>query len=195
MTILPNIFKIKQKLEPSAGKVLIAEPLLLDGIFGRSVVLLVEHNEEGSMGYVLNKNSGFTIQQLLPKFKNFYTPVFLGGPVATNTLHFIYRSKEPLLNSKQVAPDIFWGGDIDELNSLLKKGQINEKDIRFFIGYSGWGKNQLKSELSKHYWVVSEAETEQIFEEDPKALWKRSVVLLDKKYHFWLNVPANPSLN
>ncbi|MCX7862742.1 MAG: YqgE/AlgH family protein [Bacteroidales bacterium] len=195
MTILPNIFKITQKIDPSAGRLLIAEPLLLDGIFARSVVLLTEHNDEGSLGYILNKNSGFTIQQLLPKFKNFYTPVFLGGPVATNTLHFIYRSKQALLNSKQIHDEIFWGGDIDELLKLMKNDIIKEKDIRFFIGYSGWGKNQLNEELSKHFWVVSKTDSEQVFEEDPKWLWKRSVILLDKKYHFWLNVPANPSLN
>jgi putative transcriptional regulator len=195
MALLPNIFTIKQKEKPSHGKVLIAEPLLLEGIFGRSVVFLVEHNDEGSIGYVLNKNSGFTIQQLLPDFKNFSTPVFIGGPVATNTLHFIYKNHESLSNSKKVSEDIFWGGDIKDILNCLKKGIILEKNIRFFIGYSGWGKNQLNEELKKHYWVVSTISSEQIFEEDPKILWKRSIVLLDKKFHFWLNIPSNPSLN
>ncbi len=195
MKPLPNIFKIKQKEEPSHGKILIAEPLLLDGIFGRSVVFLVEHGCEGSIGYVLNKNSGFTIQQLLPDFKNYYTPVFIGGPVATNTLHFIYKSHEQLTNSKKVSDNLFWGGDIKEILNCIKKGIIKEQNIKFFIGYSGWGKNQLSIELKKHYWVVSSICSEEIFVEDPKMLWKRSIVLLDKKFHFWLNIPSNPSLN
>lgn len=195
MTLLPNIFTIKQKIEPSAGKILIAEPLLLDGIFGRSVVFLVEHNNEGSLGYILNKNSGFTIQQLLPNFKKFSTPVFIGGPVATDTLHFIYKSKEALSNSKKIADEIFWGGDINDILASLKKGFIKEQDVRFFIGYSGWSKNQLNQELNKHFWVVSDIETEQVFEEDAQMLWKRSVILLDKKFHFWLNIPTDPSLN
>ncbi len=195
MTLLPNIFTIKQKVEPKAGKLLVAEPLLLDGIFGRSVVLLVEHNDEGSIGYVLNKNSGFTIQQLLPAFKGFLIPVFLGGPVATNTLHFVYRSNEAVINSQKVDEGLFWGGDINVLANAMKKGLIKESDIRFFIGYSGWGKKQLEQELQKHFWVVSHLDMDYLFSEDPEMLWKRSVILLDKKYHFWLNVPKNPSLN
>jgi len=195
MTLLPNIFTINQKLEPGAGKLLVAEPLLLDGIFARSVVLLVEHNEEGSIGYVLNKNSGFTIQQLLPAFKGFRTPVFLGGPVATNTLHFVYCGREAVLNSKKVHDNLFWGGDINELVSVMKKGILKQEDVRFFIGYSGWGKKQLEQELTRHYWIVCNLDREYLFSEDPEMLWKRSVVLLDKQYHFWLNVPKNPSLN
>jgi putative transcriptional regulator len=195
MTKLPNIFTIKQKIPVGPGKILISEPLLMDGIFSRSVVLLVEHNDEGSLGYVLNKNSNFTIQQLLPDFKGFYTPVFIGGPVATNTLHFIYTHDKPLSNSKNIFSNVYWGGDINELLQMLKKGEIAEKDIRFFIGYSGWGKNQLQNEIKANYWVVTNPIKEQIFEENPQMLWKRSVILLDKKFHFWLNVPLNPILN
>ncbi|NSW44524.1 MAG: YqgE/AlgH family protein [Bacteroidales bacterium] len=195
MNKVPNIFSIKHNIEPSVGKFLISEPLLNDGIFGRSVVLLTEHNEEGTIGYVLNKASGFIISQLLPMFKGFSTPVYIGGPVATNTVHFIYRSSYPIKNSKSINNELFWGGDIKELLTLMKNNKINESNVRFFVGYSGWSKNQLNQELQKGYWLVSHFPISHIFEEDPSMLWKRSVIQLDRKYHFWLNVPINPSLN
>ncbi len=195
MTKLQNIFTIEHKLSPQAGRFLVSEPLMNDGIFGRSVVLLTEHNEKGSVGYVLNKPSGFTIQQVYPLFKGYNWPVFIGGPVATNSLHFVYQSDSPIKNSILVRDKLFWGGEIEELFKALKENKIRSESIKFFIGYSGWAPNQLQTELEKNYWIVNEYDNSFIFNETPEMLWKRSVVLLDRKYHFWLNVPINPLLN
>lgn len=196
MATLPNIFKITQKLKPEIGRVLISEPLMNDGIFGRSVVLLVENNDNGTVGYVLNKYSGFTIQQLLPLFKDITSSVFIGGPVAINTIHFIYRAKENLLNSKKIEEDLYWGGNINELYKMMVSKIINPNDVRFFVGYSGWSKNQLNEEISKGYWIVNYFDKEIYFEDnDISVFWKRNVALLDKKFHFWLNIPLDSSLN
>lgn len=196
MTTLPNIFTIKQKLAPQAGRVLISSPLMNDGIFGRSVILLTEHNKHGSIGYILNKHSGFTIQQLLPLFKGFTLPVFIGGPVATNTVHFIYQSNEKLTNTIQIGENLYWGGNMNELLELMKSNKLNEKNVRFFAGYSGWERNQLNKELDKGYWVVNHFDKELYFDEkDASTLWKRNVILMDSKFHFWLNIPTNPTLN
>jgi len=195
MNHLQNIFKIKSKISPAPGKYLISEPLMSDGIFGRSVILLTEHSDEASLGYVLNKPSGFIISQLLPQFKNFSLPVYIGGPVATNTVHFIYKSDKPISSSVQIDEKLYWGGDINELLVQLSSNQLNENDVRFFVGYSGWGKNQLQKELNNGYWLVSSFPVNHLFEEEADLLWKRSVLQLERKYHFWLNVPKNPSLN
>ncbi|MGQ9847277.1 MAG: YqgE/AlgH family protein [Bacteroidales bacterium] len=195
MNKLANIFKIKSNILPSAGKYLISEPLMNYGIFGRSVVLITEHGDMGSIGYVLNKPSGFIISQLLPMFKNFSTQVFIGGPVATNTVHFIYKSDKPISKSTQIDKNLYWGGDINDLYEQMIKNKLPENDVRFFVGYSGWGKNQLENELKNGYWIVSSLTNNFLFEEDASVLWKRSVLMLERKYHFWLNVPINPSLN
>ncbi len=196
MTTLPNIFKISQRLKPGVGRVLISEPLMNEGIFGRSVVLLVENNADGTIGYILNKHSGFTIQQLLPLFKGFTSSVFIGGPVATNSVHFIYKAKENLLNSKKIGENLYWGGNINELHKMMVSNMIDPNDVRFFVGYSGWAKNQLNEELLKGFWIVNYFSKEVYFEDNAiSVLWKRNVVLLEKKFHFWLNIPVNPSLN
>lgn len=195
MDKLPNIFKIKSKVLPSPGKYLISEPLMNDGIFGRSVILITEHGDTGSVGYVLNKPSGFIISQLLPLFKNFSSQVYIGGPVATNTIHFIYKSDIPISNSIQIDKNLFWGGDINELFEQMTLNKLSENDVRFFVGYSGWMKNQLQNELNNGYWIVSYFPIDHLFKEEISRLWKRSVLQLERKYHFWLNVPINPSLN
>lgn len=195
MDKLPNIFKIKSKLLPSPGKYLISEPLMNDGIFGRSVILITEHGDMGTIGYVLNKPSGFIISQLLPMFKNFLSQVYIGGPIATNTVHFIYKSDKPISKSTQIEKNLYWGGDINELFEQMTSNKLSESDVRFFVGYSGWKKNQLENELNKGYWIVSHLPIDQLFEEEINGFWKRSVLQLGRKYHFWLNVPTNPSLN
>ena len=195
MNKLPNIFKIKSKILPSPGKYLISEPLMNEGIFGRSVIIITEHSEQGSLGYVLNKPSGFVISQLLPQFKNFSSQVYIGGPVATNTVHFIYKSDKPISKSVQIDEHLYWGGDINELLERMTSNKLTENDVRFFVGYSGWGKKQLQNELQNGYWIVYSFPISHLFEEDVSHLWKRSVLQLERKYHFWLNVPTNPSLN
>lgn len=195
MNKLANIFKIKSNVLPSPGKYLISEPLMNDGIFGRSVILITEHGDMGTIGYVLNKPSGFIISQLLPMFKNFLSQVYIGGPVATNTVHFIYKSDKPISKSTQIDNNLYWGGDINELFEQMTSNKLSENDVRFFVGYSGWRKNQLENELNKGYWIVSHFPIDHLFEEEISRLWKRSVLQLGRKYHFWLNVPTNPSLN
>ncbi|MCX7954392.1 MAG: YqgE/AlgH family protein [Bacteroidales bacterium] len=196
MKKIPNIFKIKNTLPPKAGRILISEPLLNDGIFSRSVVLITEHNSRGTVGYVLNKLSGFTLKDILPDFKNITLPIYVGGPVATNTIHFIYKWFEPLTNSIKVVNDIHWGGHLEDLKDMLYSGSLNASNIKIFVGYSGWDKGQLDREIKNGYWVVSEIDSyTDIFDEDNKLMWKRNVLRLDEKYHFWVNVPLNPFLN
>lgn len=195
MNKLPNIFSIKSKISPSTGKYLISEPLMNDGIFARSVILLTEHNDFGSIGYVLNKPSGFIISQLLPQFKEFSSQVYIGGPVATNSVHFIYKADYSISKSVKIGNSLYWGGDINELLESIKLNRLNENNVRFFVGYSRWGKKQLDNELKSGTWIVSVFNENHLFEEEAKLLWKQSVMQLERKYHFWLNVPTNPSLN
>lgn len=196
MKKIPNIFKIKNTLAPKAGRILISEPLLNDGIFSRSVVLIAEHNEHGTVGYVLNKLSGFTLADILPQFKKITLPVYIGGPVATNTVHFIYKWFEPLTNSVKIVNNIYWGGDLNDLKEKLYSGVLNETNIKIFVGYSGWSRGQLNQEIRNNYWLVNELESyNDIFTEDNKLMWKRNVLRLDERYHFWINVPINPMLN
>src|SRR5688572_13498469 len=142
-----EFFKYKNKLQPEKGRLLISEPFLPDPNFERTVVLLCEHNTEGSFGFVLNKPSALKVQEIIEDI-GLTNTVYVGGPVQQDTLHFIHRNGN-IVNAVEIAGNVFWGGDLESLVTLTDTKQITEADIRFFVGYSGWGPGQLDSELEQ----------------------------------------------
>src|SRR5215204_6333021 len=109
-----DFFKYKNQLKPEKGRLLISEPFLPDPNFERTVVLLCEHNAEGSFGFVLNKPSAIKVNEVMEDFSNFDTVVFVGGPVQQDTLHFIHRNVN-IENAIDIAENIYWGGDFESL--------------------------------------------------------------------------------
>ena len=136
------------KLLPSKGKLLIAEPSIIDDSFGRTVVLLTEHNENGSVGFILNKPLEYTINELVPDLKC-NSKVFNGGPVEQDNLYFIHQSPDIIPNSIEITSGIYWGGDFSALKKLINDNKIEPESIRFFLGYSGWSSKQLISEMKE----------------------------------------------
>lgn len=189
-----DIFKIHNDIEPKHGRVLISGPFLQDVYFSRSVVLLTEHNDEGTVGFVLNKPMKIEIQEVLKDFPEFDAYVSLGGPVNTNTIHFIHTLGELIPNSLEILEGLFWGGDFDEVQKLIELGGIKSEDIIFFIGYSGWTKGQLKEEINQNSWIVSELSKNEIMN-NKYSIWDYSLSKYGDKYKLWANFPENPSFN
>lgn len=190
-----DYFKFNNNQKPQKGSLLISEPFLPDPNFERTVVLLCEHNEEGSFGFVLNKTSGVVLEDIMEDVHGFDEQVLVGGPVQQDTLHFIHRD-ENLYGGTEIAPGICWGGDFDQLLSLIETGRLNREDIKFFIGYSGWEEGQLEKELEENSWIVANPSTPQlIFEEDEKSLWKTVLKRLGGRYEVYSNYPTDPRLN
>ncbi|MBZ0243112.1 MAG: YqgE/AlgH family protein, partial [Bacteroidales bacterium] len=103
-------------LTATKGKVLLSEPLMADFYFGRSVVLLVEHEEnEGSFGLIMNKKVDKSLNEIVQDFPRFEAPVFLGGPVQTNQLFYLHTLGDLIPNSLQVMDGLYWGGDMEVL--------------------------------------------------------------------------------
>jgi len=182
--------------EPKKGKLLIAEPTLTGDVsFNRSVVLLAEHNHEGSVGFILNKPLDYTINDIISEITLPFK-VFNGGPVEQDNLYFIHKVPQLIDDSIEISDGIFWGGNFGKTVELINKGIITEQDIRFFLGYSGWGSSQLDEELSSKSWVVVQNEYESnILEKCSIAFWKEKMVELGGDYLLWSNAPENPSLN
>lgn len=180
---------------PKKGKVLISYPLLDDPHFKRTVILLVEHGKDGSVGFILNKNTGLKVNELVQGFPAVQSEVFYGGPVNNNNLYFLHNKGNLLDGSHEVLPGIFWGGDFDNLKVLLDTGKISEKDIRFFIGYSGWAKGQLNEELIDQSWIVGKITGKTIMQLSDKKLWSQILKGKGKKYEILSNFPEDPSLN
>ena len=180
---------------PAKGKLLIAEPFMGDPNFERSVVLLCENNEKGSFGLVLNQTSELTLKDVVDG--DFYAdvPLGIGGPVEQNTLHFIHRLGGMIEESTRIADGLYWSGDFDQVKSLLNMGKITPTDIRFFVGYSGWGGGQLVAELAQNAWIVSQADPDFIFGTPPGQLWRGILRRMEGKYRALANYPTDPRLN
>ncbi len=183
-------------LKPEKGKLLIAEPTLTGDVsFNRSVVLLAEHNEDGSVGFILNKPLEYTISDLITEIEIPFQ-VYNGGPVEQDNLYFIHKVPDLIANSIEISDGIYWGGDFDNAVNLINQKVISEDDIRFFLGYSGWSSLQLDQELTSKSWVVVQNDHESaIIQKSSNAFWKEKMVQLGGNYLLWSNAPENPSLN
>lgn len=182
--------------KPKKGKLLIAEPALTGDVsFNRSVVLLAEHNDEGSVGFILNKPLDYTICDLVTDI-NIPFQVFNGGPVEQDNLYFIHKVPELIEHSIEISNGIYWGGDFRKTINLINQKVISKDDIRFFLGYSGWSSSQLSQELSSNSWIVAKNEHKSsIIKICSNALWKEKIAKLGGDYLLWSNAPENPSLN
>lgn len=190
-----EFFKYRNQIKPEKGRLLISEPFLPDPNFERTVVLLCDHNEDGSFGFVLNKPSILKVSEVVEEMKNFEEIVNVGGPVQQDTLHFLHRS--PAINeASMILEGIYWGGNFESLVLLADTNQIGREEIRFFLGYSGWGPGQLATELEEDSWIVCDYITEELlFETDPKSMWKKALDGMGGRYSVYSNYPVDPRLN
>lgn len=175
----------------SAGQLLIAEPFMADPYFNRSVILLCEHSPEGSLGFIINKPLDIQVNDLLQDFPPFELPVFYGGPVQTDTIHFIHNVGELLEDSVPILPGIYWGGSFEKLKFLVDNQMVFINNIRFYLGYSGWTEGQLDEEMKFGSWVLGDADSNYLFKEDPEQLWQK---VLDHKgdvYSVLARIPAS----
>lgn len=181
---------------PQASSLLLSEPFMQDPNFKRSVVLLTEHNEGGTVGYVLNHRSNLLLKDLLPDCMDASYPVFIGGPVANDTLHFIHRCYDRMNSGIEISEGLYWGGNFEALKLLVNNKQVAENEIRFFVGYSGWGEDQLKDEIGQNAWLITNSYNPEIlFINDDENLWKEVVIALGPRFAHIVNFPENPMWN
>lgn len=181
-------------IKPKQGIILISEPSLRDFYFRQSVVLLAEHNEEGSFGIIINKPIETRLNEILGDFPDFDAPVFLGGPVKTDSLFFIH-TKDNIDNSLKIMEGLYWGGDIEMIKGMMDIRMITERDIRFFIGYSGWSPSQLDREISEKSWVLSHSSAAEVIGGEPEKKWGNYLKNMGNDYAIWANFPSDPAYN
>ena len=184
-----------QTLKPCAGRLLISEPSLQDFYFRKSVVLLADHSEEGSFGLIINKPIHIRLNEIAKDFPDFNTQVFLGGPVKTDSIFFIHTRNDLIRDSMPVLPGIFWGGDIVQVMKLLEGNILTSKEIRFYVGYSGWAPKQLEEEMERNSWIVSKTVKDQVISDNPENLWGEILRSMGGQYQLWSNYPSDPALN
>ncbi|CAF3792415.1 unnamed protein product [Rotaria sp. Silwood1] len=146
------------------------------------------------MGFIINKKTELSLNDVVVDFPDFDAPVYFGGPVQPNTLQFIHRGN-PIENSIEIADGIYWGGSFEEVKSLMSVSAINANDFIFLVGYCGWDEGQLNYEMKEKSWVVADVNEETVFNDNPDSLWNEVMKKLGKKYAVMASFPEDPSLN
>jgi putative transcriptional regulator len=185
----------RKPFKPLQGRLLISEPALQDFYFKQSVVLLAEHNENGSFGLIINKPISVTLNEVTRDFPSFDAPLFLGGPVKTDNIYYIHTLGNVIKESLKIMDGLYWGGDIAVIKEMMLLNQLSPNDIRFFVGYSGWASKQLDRELEGKSWVVTNAKADQIIRSNPKKMWGNLIKKFGDEYAIWANFPSDPSMN
>lgn len=186
---------VKSSYSPAVGRFLISEPFMGDPNFKRTVVLLVEHGIEGTIGFILNRNLKLSITELVEDLPDFRAPVFIGGPVEQNTLHYVHRMGHLIEGSRHIAEDIYWGGNFEQVKEMIRKKELETTDILFFIGYSGWNHGQLQGEMDEKAWIVAPEDSDFVFQKSYNHLWKQVLSSLGTRYRILSNYPVDPQLN
>ena len=190
-----NFFKYKNNVVLQKGCLLLSEPYLHDPNFDRTVILLCEHNDEGSFGLVVNKLSNVSFSDAIEDVDNFKEQLYVGGPVQQDTLHFVYKGVM-LEGGIEVADGLYWGGNYEQLLSMINTGNIDPEEFRFFLGYSGWSAEQLANEIEENSWIVSNPiNAELLINTKPYDLWKMILQQMGGKYEMYANYPVDPRMN
>jgi putative transcriptional regulator len=187
----------KPSFSLKAGGFLVSEPYLQDPQFFRSVVVLVEHNEQGTIGFVVNKPlPEVPLSELIDVPEGMELPVFLGGPVQQDTIFFLHHLGLGLLpKSIEVTPDLWWSSDFSRLFELIEQGFAEKNQVKVLLGYSGWRVGQLREECENESWVIANVPTTFVFEEGVEHLWKTVLKTLGGTFSELSRYPIDPNLN
>ncbi len=184
--------KLEEK--PNKGKLLISAPYLND-IFKRSVILLAENDENGTVGFIINKPLRLKINEVVEDFPEFDATVFLGGPVQPDLLNFIHKAGDKIDGGYEISKDIYWGGNFETFKILAETGSLNPSDFKFFLGYAGWNPEQLTNELKINSWYINSPTINDIFSKDTEHLWEKTLNSMGGEYKVISTFPEDPSVN
>ena len=192
-----KLYIVVMNAKLSNGKLLVADPSIIgDFSFTRAVVLLAEHNDEGSVGFILNKPMTHDLRTFVPEISQPFS-VFEGGPVDQDRLYYVHSRQDCIPNSKPISQELAWGGDFDVIMTMINSRELSSDDIKFFLGYSGWSCDQLNDEIKQKTWIVLDDGDKKanISISNDASFWKSKMIRLGGRYILWANSPSHPHLN
>jgi putative transcriptional regulator len=182
------------KRKPAQGCLLLSEPFMLDPNFKRTVVLLAEHNENGTIGFILNRPINVKLNEAVAELPG-NGKLYYGGPVGTDQLFFIHTLGDRIDGSMEIRKGIYWGGNFETVKFMLKENLFSEGEIFFFIGYSGWAPKQLEKEMNENSWIVASMKPEYLRNKHFDTLWADVLKGMGKEYSMLSNFPEDPQMN
>lgn len=182
---------------PAKGKILVANPLIMEKYFKRSVVYIIEEGKDDMYaGVVLNKKSKYTLADIVSEAEDFpEIPVYRGGPVGMNNLFYLHCLGNMLTGSVHIGGNIYMGMEMLPVISYMSAGNRTDGFIKFFLGFSGWSPGQLKMEIATDSWGVGNLPYPYKCLKYDEELWRKSVLSLGSGYASWLRVPPSYSYN
>ena len=184
------------KFDIQVGKVLISEPFLPDPNFRRTVVLITDYGNHGTIGFVINQVTDYAVNMLLLELPGINTSAYQGGPVELESFHYIHRYSH-IAKSSKIMDGVYWSGDFEEIHSGLKDNTLHAEDFKFFIGYSGWAPGQLEQELEEKSWLIGDLDPNLLFDTTiaDSDLWKHAIRGMGGTHALLANSPIDPNLN
>jgi putative transcriptional regulator len=164
-------------MELAAGQIIISTQLLDDTNFEKVVILITAHNNDGTLGYIINQPFHRKFNELEAFKYAFPLPLFTGGPVATDMLFCVHRCGNIIKDSVLVSDDIYIEGDFQQLVQLVNNNTIEPNDVRLFLGYCGWDAGELEAEIEEGSWQLSSAPAAIAFETNYSMLWQHLAVV------------------
>ena len=177
------------------NKILVAKPFLHDAFFRRAVILVAEHNDSGSVGFIMNRPTSIRLSDLLTNLKEADFPVFMGGPVSQDQLFFVHRYGEQINGSLPIGEGYFWNGDYHDLIRLIQRGLLVKSSVKFFVGYSGWSSGQLQGELDSDSWMVADTDYKNLMRNASNEIWGDELKRMGSSYSILSNFPQDPWMN
>jgi putative transcriptional regulator len=182
------------------GTFLISQPFLGDPNFERSVILLCrDEPANGSFGLVINRQTQLTLGDVLELPLGGLSPaaglpLYLGGPVEPDTLHYVHRRAE-VPGATALGQGVYWGGDFEVVLGLLQSGELGSDEVRLFVGYSGWSEGQLAGELEQQVWITHPASAGKVFTLTTDVFWQEILREKGGRFRMLSNYPIDPRLN
>ena len=178
------------------GTLLISAPMMQDPNFRRTVVLICEHQPgEGTFGLTLNRELNLQLGDALDDFVAYNPSLYLGGPVQRETLHYLHTRPDDVPGGVPLPGNVVWGGNFEAVQQLARSGDASADDLRFFLGYAGWGPGQLEAELDEEAWIPAAQAPDLLFDTEPDALWRTILRRMGGEYAVLANFPDDPRMN
>jgi len=182
--------------EIAKGTFLIATPDIESGVFFRTVVLVCEHNPNGSFGLIINKALSLELPDDIINVKNLANPnvqIRAGGPVQTSQMMILHTSNTLPDQTLEVCDGVYLGGDLNFLQESIT--DPNGPEMHLCFGYSGWGAGQLDREFLDGHWFMHPASRDFLFDVPPERLWQTLLREMGGKYATISMIPEDLSLN
>ncbi len=183
-----------------SGHFLVAGRNLLDPNFFRTVVLILEHNEQGALGLVVNRPTALEINTVLAQVEDLPQvegSVFLGGPVQPGAMFLLHNVSQLDSPGEEVCPGVFAASHVNVFRQVFQAVASGYENVRYRVcgGYAGWAPNQLESELARADWLTLPASAEMVFDSDPYELWELAYEKAAQQYRLLPHLKGNPQWN